>query len=81
MDVRGSAGFPRAAAGGRMAAWAAKAKSVKIGFDYLHSVVDDHSRLAYSEILPDEKALLAPRSCSALSVTSPITGSPGSSGS
>ena len=30
-------------------------KSAKIGFDYVHSVVDDHSRLAYSEILPDEK--------------------------
>jgi transposase InsO family protein len=26
-----------------------------IGFDYVHSVVDDHSRLAHSEILPDEK--------------------------
>jgi transposase InsO family protein len=26
-----------------------------IGFDYVHSLVDDHSRLAYSEILPDEK--------------------------
>ena len=25
------------------------------GFDYVHSMVDDHSRLAYSEILPDEK--------------------------
>jgi transposase InsO family protein len=25
------------------------------GFDYVHSAVDDHSRLAYSEILPDEK--------------------------
>ncbi len=24
------------------------------GYDYIHSVVDDHSRLAYSEILPDE---------------------------
>jgi transposase InsO family protein len=33
--------------------WAAK--KAKIGFDYIHSVVDDHSRLAYSEILPDEK--------------------------
>lgn len=30
-------------------------KKAKIGFDYIHSVVDDHSRLAYSEILPDEK--------------------------
>jgi transposase InsO family protein len=27
------------------------------GFDYVHSLVDDHSRLAYSEILPDEKGL------------------------
>ena len=27
----------------------------RIGFDYVHSMVDDHSRLAYSEILPDEK--------------------------
>jgi transposase InsO family protein len=26
-----------------------------LGFDYVHSCVDDHSRLAYSEILPDEK--------------------------
>lgn len=30
-------------------------KRAKIGFDYVHSMVDDHSRLAYSEILPDEK--------------------------
>lgn len=30
-------------------------KKVKIGYDYVHSLVDDHSRLAYSEILPDEK--------------------------
>ena len=27
----------------------------RIGFDYVHSVVDDHSRLAYSEVSPDEK--------------------------
>jgi len=27
----------------------------RIGFDYVHSLVDDHSRLAYSEILTDEK--------------------------
>jgi len=27
----------------------------KVGFDYVHSAVDDHSRLAYSEILPDEQ--------------------------
>jgi transposase InsO family protein len=31
-------------------------KKARIGFDYVHSMVDDHSRFAYSEILPDEKA-------------------------
>jgi transposase InsO family protein len=30
-------------------------RSTRVGFDYVHSLVDDHSRLAYSEILPDEK--------------------------
>jgi transposase InsO family protein len=31
-------------------------KITKIGYDYVHSVVDDHSRFAYSEILNDERA-------------------------
>jgi transposase InsO family protein len=31
-------------------------KSTKVGFDYVHSLVDDHSRFAYSEILRDEQA-------------------------
>ena len=30
-------------------------RRARIGFDYVHSAVDDYSRLAYSEILPDEK--------------------------
>jgi transposase InsO family protein len=30
-------------------------RKVKVGYDCVHSLVDDHSRLAYSEILPDEK--------------------------
>ncbi len=30
-------------------------KKIKIGFDYVHIAIDDHTRLAYSEILPDEK--------------------------
>lgn len=30
-------------------------KKAGIGFDYVHSAIDDHSRLAYSEILADEK--------------------------
>jgi transposase InsO family protein len=28
-----------------------------IGYDYIHSAVDDHSRLAYSEVLADEHTL------------------------
>jgi hypothetical protein len=31
-------------------------KHRKLGFDFVHSAVDDHSRLAYSEIHDDEKA-------------------------
>ena len=30
-------------------------KMARIGYDYVHSAVDDHSRLAYSEILDDER--------------------------
>jgi transposase InsO family protein len=41
--------------GRRMGSTAAQ-KKAKIGFDYVHSIVDDHSRFAYSEILPDEQA-------------------------
>lgn len=32
-----------------------KSKRPKVGYDCVHSLVDDHSRLAYSEVLPDEK--------------------------
>lgn len=27
----------------------------RVGFDYVHALVDDHSRWAYAEVLPDEK--------------------------
>ncbi len=30
-------------------------RTTKVGYDYVHSLVDDHSRLAYSEVLADEK--------------------------
>jgi transposase InsO family protein len=30
-------------------------KRTRIGYDYVHSVVDDHSRFAYSEIHPNER--------------------------
>jgi transposase InsO family protein len=32
-----------------------QSKSRGIGWEYVHLAIDDHSRLAYSEILPDEK--------------------------
>jgi transposase InsO family protein len=35
---------------------AGRARRTSMGFDYVHSAVDDHSRLAYSEIHGDEKA-------------------------
>jgi transposase InsO family protein len=40
---------------GRQMGSTAARKQLKVGYDYVHSLVDDHSRLAYSEILPDEK--------------------------
>lgn len=41
---------------GREMGSTATRKRHPIGYDYVHSVVDDHSRLAYSEIHPDERA-------------------------
>jgi transposase InsO family protein len=32
-----------------------RVNKTRIGYDFVHSLVDDHSRLAYCEILPDEK--------------------------
>ena len=40
---------------GRGAGSILRDRTTKVGFDYVHSVVDDHCRLAYSEVLPDEK--------------------------
>ena len=64
---------------GREATSIAKAKRLKVGYDYIHTAVDDHSRLAYSEILPDERGdtaagFLATEPPS----SSPTTGSNGS---
>ena len=43
-------------ANGREASSASRDHKTRIGFDYIHSVVDDHSRLAYAEIHDDERA-------------------------
>jgi transposase InsO family protein len=41
---------------GRAAGSTGRDRKRRVGFDYVHSVVDDHSRYAYSEILDDERA-------------------------
>ena len=40
---------------GRANREATRDRNARVGFDYVHSLVDDYSRLAYSEILPDER--------------------------
>ncbi len=40
--------------GRQMGSTSAKRKT-RIGYDYIHSAVDDYTRLAYSEILPNEQ--------------------------
>ncbi len=40
---------------GRSMGSTAARKQIIVGFDYVHSLVDDYSRLAYSEVLDDEK--------------------------
>ena len=42
---------------GRGAGSIRRDRSTRVGFDYVHSLIDDYSRLAYSEILPDEKGV------------------------
>jgi transposase InsO family protein len=55
MDVKKLGRIP--AGGGWKAYGRAQRPATKPGpgYDYVHSLVDDHSRLAYSEVLPDEK--------------------------
>jgi transposase InsO family protein len=58
MDVKKLGRIPAGGgwrAHGRGAGSITRDRATKVGYDYVHSLVDDHSRLAYSEILPDEK--------------------------
>jgi transposase InsO family protein len=58
MDVKKIGRIPTGGgwkAHGRAAREQTRDRTTKIGYDYVHSLVDDHSRLAYSEVLPDEK--------------------------
>jgi transposase InsO family protein len=49
--------------GGGWKAWGRdkvqRSKKTKVGYDYVHSAVDDHTRVAYSEIHRDEKGATA----------------------
>ena len=47
-----------------------------IGTAFLHTVIDDHSRVAYVEICADEKATTAIGSCAERSLGTPSTASP-----
>jgi transposase InsO family protein len=38
---------------------AALARGERVGLEFVHTALDDHSRLAYSEVLPDEQAATA----------------------
>jgi transposase InsO family protein len=58
MDVKKLAGIPDGGgwrAHGRAAGSSSRRRSAVVGYDFVHSLVDDHSRLAYSEILADEQ--------------------------
>jgi transposase InsO family protein len=58
MDVKKIARIPDGGgwrAHGRAQREATRDRTTKIGYDYIHCLVDDHSRLAYTEVLPDEK--------------------------
>ncbi len=40
---------------GRAAGSTSRDRATRVGYDYVHSLVDDHTRLAYSQVLPDER--------------------------
>jgi transposase InsO family protein len=46
-------------ANGRAGSHTQAHKNARIGYDYIHAAVDDRSRLAYAEVLPNEKGQTA----------------------
>lgn len=58
MDVKKLARIPDGGgwrAHGRGSDAIVRAHDARIGYDYVHALVDDHSRLAFAEVLPDER--------------------------
>jgi transposase InsO family protein len=53
----------RIPAGGGWRAWGrgnvVESRATKVGYAFVHTAIDSHSRVAYSEVLPDEKAVTA----------------------
>jgi transposase InsO family protein len=49
--------------GGGWRAWGrgnvVESRATKVGYAFVHTAIDSHTRLAYSEVLPDEKAVTA----------------------
>jgi transposase len=91
MDVKKIGPYPRRIpdgggwkAHGREHGQTGAQKRARTGFDYIHSAVDDHSRLAYSEALPDEQGVTCAGFLARASLPGPRPGSPptvsGSSG-
>jgi len=60
MDVKKLGRIPP---GGGWRAWGrgnvVDAKATKVGYAFVHTMIDSHSRVAYSEVLSDEKAITA----------------------
>ena len=60
MDVKKLGRIP---SGGGWRAWGrgnvAKPRAVTVGYAFIHTAIDSHSRVAYSEVLPDEKSVTA----------------------
>nr|AHE14767.1 integrase core domain protein [uncultured bacterium] len=63
---------------GRARREATRDRTTKLGYDYVHCLVDDHSRLAYSEVLPDEKGATCAGFLTRAMPPSPRTASPAS---
>jgi transposase InsO family protein len=60
MDVKKLGRIPP---GGGWRAWGrgnvVDSRRTKVGYAFIHTAIDSHSRLAYSEVLPDERAVTA----------------------
>src|SRR4051794_4267793 len=61
---------------GRAATVEHRHKKVPVGYDYVHAAVDDHSRLAYAEILGDEKGATCAGFLTRAAAFTPATASP-----